>query len=84
MNIYNWILAAASPWSDEYHSLFIRPLLILPYIASITADCGAGDGDDDDHDGDDDGDDDHDEAVNRRNLKWSPCLFNAQFREKVG
>lgn len=29
MNIYNWILAGASPWSDEYHSLFIRPLLIL-------------------------------------------------------
>lgn len=36
MNIYNWILAAASPWSDEYQSLFIRPLLILFYPASIT------------------------------------------------
>lgn len=39
MNIYNWILAAASPCSDEYHSLFIWPLHILPYPASITAAC---------------------------------------------
>lgn len=39
MNIYNWILAAASPCSDEYHSLFIWPLHILPCSASITAAC---------------------------------------------
>lgn len=50
MNIYNWILAAASPWSDEYHSLFIRPLLILLlHPASITTGCGAADGEDDVH-----------------------------------
>lgn len=55
MNIYNWILAAASPWSDEYHSLFIRPrLILLIQPASITA--GGGD----------DGDDD---AVNKENLE---------------
>lgn len=54
MNIYNWILAAASPWSDEYHSLFIRPLLIFLYPASITAGRGA---------------EDDDDAVNRGTLK---------------
>ncbi len=67
MNIYNWILAAASPWSDEYHSLFIRPLLILIYPASITAGCGAGEDDDDDND---------DDAVNRGKLKLSLCSLN--------
>lgn len=67
MNIYNWILAAASPWSDEYHSLFIRPLLILLSPASITAGTGAAD-----HAAVDD-DDDDDDAVNKRELELSLC-----------
>lgn len=73
MNIYNWILAAASPWSDEYHSLFIRPLLILLYPASITEGRRAADDDDDVDDVDDD---------DRGNLKWSLCLFNAGLKDK--
>lgn len=74
MNIHNWILAAASPPSDEYHSQFIRPLLIFPYSPSITAGRRAGDqgGDDDDNDDDDD---DH-RAVNRGKLKLFPRFLN--------
>lgn len=63
MNIYNWILPAASPWSDEYHSLFIRPPLIFLNPASITAGCGAEDDNDDD-----------DDSVNRGKLKWSGII----------
>lgn len=67
MNIYNWILAAASLWSDEYYSLFIQPLRILFNSASITAVCGAVD---------DDGDHHHHHAVNSGKLKLSVCSLN--------
>lgn len=67
MNIYNWILAAASLWSDEYYSLFIQPLRILLNSASITAVCGAVD---------DDGDHHHHHAVNSGKLKLSVCSLN--------
>lgn len=47
-------MAGASPWSDEYHSLFIWPQLVPFYPAFITTSHRATHDDNDDEDGDDD------------------------------
>lgn len=69
MNIYNWILAPTSPWSDEYHSLFIRPLLIFLYPASITAGHGA---------------DNDDDAVNRGEVEMISLLVQCVLNKNEG